>query len=111
MNMATASIEVSGPSAERIAGELYAALGNVLAPGESVSPAEMNRAADLVVAVIGLVFNGVAAAKTIWDWWESRRSEGVKASILLDDGTRVDLAGVDCTRLEIELERRVKSGH
>ena len=38
------------------------------APGDSVLPAELGRSADLVVAVIGLVFSGVGAAKTIWEW-------------------------------------------
>lgn len=89
--MATASIEASGPSAERLAGELHAALGAVLGSGEEVSRVEVSRSAELVVAVVGLVFSGVSAAKTVWDWWQSRRSEGVK----VDDGTHVDLAGVD----------------
>jgi pantothenate kinase len=106
MDMATASIEVSGLSAERLAGELHAALGAVLGPGEGVSRVEVSRSAELVVAVVGLVFSGVSAAKTVWDWWQSRRSEGVKVIIVFDDGTHVDLAGVDRGRLEIELERR-----
>lgn len=108
--MATASIEVSGPSAERLAGELRAALGEVLGPGEDVSPVELDRSAELVVAVIGLVFSGVSTAKTIWDWWQGRKADGIKVRIVFDDGTLVDLSGVDGAQLEIELERRVRSG-
>jgi hypothetical protein len=109
--MATASIEVSGPDAGRLAGELQAALAAAVHSGDSVSPVEVERSAELVIAIIGLVFSGVGAAKTIWDWWHDRRSEGVKVKILLDDGTQVDLAGVDQKQLEIALDRRTTSGH
>jgi hypothetical protein len=103
--MATASVEVSGPDAHGAARALVGELG----PGVSVSAVEVDRSADLVVAVIGLVFSGVAAAKTIWDWWTARRSEGVKVRIVFEDGTVVDLAAVDQKQLEIELERRTGS--
>jgi hypothetical protein len=53
--MATASIEVSGPNAERLAGELQAALVTATHPGDSVSPVEVERSAELVIAIIGLV--------------------------------------------------------
>ena len=109
--MATASIEVSGPNAERLAGELRTVLATAIQPGGSVSPVEVERSADLVIAIIGLVFSGVDTAKTIWDWWHARRSEGVKVKILLDDGTQVDLSGVDHKQLEIVLGRRTSSGH
>ena len=108
--MATASIEVSGPNAERLAGELQAALVTATQPGDSVSPVEVERSAELVIAIIGLVFSGIGTAKTIWDWWHSRRSEGVKVKILLDDGTQVDLSGVDQKQLEIALDRRTPPG-
>ena len=106
--MATASIEVSGPNAERLAGELRAALVTAIPAGGSVSPVEVERSADLVIAIIGLVFSGVGTAKTVWDWWHDRRSEGVKVKILLDDGSQVDLSGVDQTQLEITLDRRTR---
>jgi hypothetical protein len=109
--MATASIEVSGPDAERLAGELQAALVTAIEPGNSVSPVEVERSADLVIAIIGLVFSGAGTAKTIWDWWHARRPEGVKVKILLDDGTQVDLSGVDQKQLEIVLARRTPPGH
>jgi hypothetical protein len=109
--MATASIEVSGPNAERLAGELRAALVTAISPAGSVSPVEVERSADLVIAIIGLVFSGVGTAKTIWDWWHDRRSEGVKVKILLDDGTEVDLSGVDQGQLEIVLDRRTPPAH
>ena len=109
--MATASIEVSGPNAERLAGELQAALAAAVQPGDSVSPVEVERSAELVIAIIGLVFSGVGAARTIWDWWHARRPAGVKVKILLDDGTQVDLSGVDQKQLEIALDRRTTPGH
>ena len=40
-----------------------------------------------------------------------RRSEGVKVKILLDDGTQVDLSGVDQKQLEIAVDRRSTSRH
>jgi hypothetical protein len=110
-DMATASIEVSGPNAERLAGELRAGLVTASSPGGSVSPVEVERSADLVIAIIGLVFSGVGTAKTIWDWWHDRRPEGVKVKILLDDGTEVDLSGVDLEQLEIVLDRRTPPRH
>jgi hypothetical protein len=106
-----ASVEVSGPDAERLTGELRAALVTAVQPGDSVSPVEVDRSADLVVATIGLVFSGVGTAKTIWDWWHGRRSAGVKVKILLDDGNQVDLSGVDQKQLEIILDRRTPPGH
>jgi len=108
--MATASIEVSGPNAERLAGELRAALVTAIPAGGSVSPVEVERSADLVIAIIGLVFSGVGTAKTVWDWWHDRRSEGVKVKILLDEGTQVDLSGVGQEQLEIILDRRTPPG-
>lgn len=109
--MASASIEVSGPDARRLAGVLQAALATAVEPGDSVSPVEVERSADLVVAVIGLVFSGVGAARTIWDWWHGRRAEGVKVKIVLDDGVQVDLSGVDQGQLEIVFDRRATPGH
>jgi len=108
--MAAASIEVSGPNAERLAGELQAALATAIQPGESVLPVEVERSAELVIAIIGLAFSGVGTAKTIWDWWHDRRSQGVKVKILLDDGTQIDLSGVDQKQLEIILDRRTLPG-
>jgi hypothetical protein len=110
IDMAAASIEVSGPNAERLAGELQAALATAIEPGDSVSPVEVERSADLVIAIIGLVFSGVGTAKTIWDWWGGRRSEGVTVKILLDDGIQVDLSGVDQKQLEVVLDRRTLPG-
>jgi hypothetical protein len=110
-DMASASIEVSGPNAERQAGELRAALVTAVPPGGNVSPVEVERSAEMLIAIIGLVFSGVGTAKTIWDWWHDRRSEGVKVKILLDDGTQVDLSGVDQEQLEIVLDRRTPPGN
>jgi hypothetical protein len=84
---------------------LHAVLAASARPGESVSPVEVQRSAELVVAVIGLVFAGVGTAKTIWDWWHSRRPEGVAVTILLSDGTRLDVPQVGRGRLEIVFQQ------
>lgn len=109
--MVAASVEVSGRDAERLAGELRAVLAAAAGPGDSVSPVEVERSADLVIAIVGLVFSGVGTAKTIWDWWHARRPEGVTVRILLDDGSRVELSGVDEGQLEIALARRTLPGN
>jgi hypothetical protein len=109
LNMATASIEVSGPNAEHLARELRATLATTAQPGDSVSPVEVERSVELAVAVVGLVFSGISTAKTIWDWWNARRSEGVSVKILLADGSQIDLSQVDQNQLQIELERRTSS--
>ena len=106
--MASASVQVSGQGAEQLARELQAVLRSNAASADSVSPVEVDRSAELVIAVIGLVFAGVDAAKTIWDWWQSRRSTGVTVKILLDDGAQVDLSGVDREQLQLEFGRRAK---
>jgi hypothetical protein len=106
IGMASASIEVSGPGAEWLAGELRVALATAVEAGDSVSPVEVERSAELVVAIIGLAFSGVGAARTIWEWWHDRRPQGVKVKILLDDGAEIDLSGVDQKQLEIVLDRR-----
>jgi hypothetical protein len=97
----TATLEVSGPEAARWAGELHAALATNARPGDYVSPVEVQRSAEMVIAVIGLVFAGVGSAKTIWDWWHSRRPEGTTVAILLSDGTRLDVSNVSQGQLEI----------
>ena len=104
--MGTATLEVSGPDAAQWAAELHTALAGSAGPGEGVSPVEVQRSAEMVIAVIGLVFAGVDAAKTIWDWWHSRRRpEGVTVRILLGDGTQLDLSQVSQDQLEMVFRR------
>jgi hypothetical protein len=110
IGMAVASVEVSGEHAERLAGELQAALSRAVGPAEGVSPVEVDRSPELVVAVFGVVFSGIQPAKTIWDWWQSQRSGGVTVRILLEDGSQVDLSGIDQRQLQVEFERRTKPG-
>ena len=81
--VATASIEVSGPDAEALARELRAVMAGAAREGETVSAVEVDRSPELVIAVIGLVFNGVSTARTLWDWWQARRPKGVTVRILL----------------------------
>jgi len=109
LNMATASIEVSGPDAERLARDLRASLTAGAEPGDSVSPVEVERSPELVIAIIGLAFSAVSTANTIWDWWRARRSEGITVKILLADGAQLDLSGMDQEQLEIEFQRRATS--
>ncbi|MBB5866867.1 hypothetical protein F4553_000246 [Allocatelliglobosispora scoriae] len=87
------------------AAELHATLTANMPPGDRVSPVELQRSAEMVVAVIGLVFAGVGTAKTIWDWWQSRRPEGVTVKILLGDGTQVNVSTTDQAELEIVFQR------
>ena len=103
--MGTATLEVSGTDAAHWAGQLHAALAASVQPGDSVSPVEVQRSAEMVIAVIGLVFAGVDMAKTIWDWWHSRRPEGVTVKILLSDGTRLELSNVSQGQLEITFQQ------
>ena len=104
--MGTATLEVSGAGAAQWASELHATLVANSQPGDSVSPVEVQRSAELVIAIIGLVFAGVGTAKTIWDWWLSRRRpEGVTIRILLADGTQLDLSNVSQGELEISFQQ------
>lgn len=103
--MGTATIEVSGAEAARQAADLHATLSAGARPAESVSPVEVDRSAEMVVAVIGVVFSGVSTAKTLWDWWQSRRRPGTSVNILLADGTRVDLSTVTQGELEITFQQ------
>jgi hypothetical protein len=99
--MGTAIVEVSGVQATQWAAQLHAVLTANAQPGDNVSPVEVQRSAEMVIAVIGLVFAALATAKTIGDWWHSRRREGVAVTILLSDGTRVNLSDVSQDQLEI----------
>jgi hypothetical protein len=103
--MGTATLEVSGPDAARWAAELCAELTANAQPDERVSPVEVQRSADVVIAVIGLVFSGVGTAKTIWDWWHARRAKGATVRILFSDGTQLDLSNVDQGELEITFQQ------
>lgn len=103
--MGAVTVEVSGADAAHWAAELRATLVANVQPGGSVAPVELQRSAEVVVAVIGLVFAGVGAAKTIWDWWQSRRPRGVTVTILLGDGTQIDVSGVSQAQLEIIFQR------
>ena len=102
--MGIATLEVSGPDAARWAGELHARLAAGARPGDSVSPVEVQRSAEMVIAVVGLVFSGIDAAKTIWDWWQERRDD-VSVRILLADGTQLELSGVSEGQLEISFRK------
>jgi hypothetical protein len=103
--MGTATLEVSGADAAHWAAELHGALAANAQPGDSVSPVEIQRSAEMVIAVVGLVFAGVDTAKTIWDWWHSRRTEGATVRILFSDGTQLDLSNVSQGQLEITFQR------
>jgi hypothetical protein len=106
--MGGATIEVTGPDAERLARELRAALVAAAEPGQQVAPVEVTRSAELVIAVIGLVFSGASTAKTMWDWWRPRQPSGVTVNVLLADGTRIDLSETTPTQLQTELEQRTE---
>lgn len=103
--MGTATVEVSGVDAARWAAELRGALAANARPGDTVSPVEVERSAEMVIAIVGLVFAGVDTAKTIWDWWHSRRPDGVTVRILLSDGTQLDLSTVEQGQLEITFQQ------
>jgi hypothetical protein len=103
--MGTATVEVSGAQATQWAAQLHAVLTANAQPGDIVSPVEVQRSAEMVIAVIGLVFAGVDTAKTIWDWWHSRRPEGVTVKILLSDGTRLNVSQVSHDQLEIVFQQ------
>lgn len=105
--MGAARVEVSGADAARWAAELHAALAAKAAKGDSVSPVELQRSPELVVATIGLVFAGVGTAKTMWDWWHSRQPQGVTVTVLFDDGTRVDVSTADQAGLEIVFQQAI----
>src|SRR4051794_30687598 len=105
--MGTATVEVSGVLAAQRAAELHTVLAANARPGERVSPVEVQRAADTVIAVIALVFAGVDTAKTIWDWWSARRRDGATVKILLGDGTQVDVSHVSREQLESILQRAI----
>lgn len=107
--MGRASIEVSGPRAEQIAGDLRETLAASEEAAVSVSAVEVERSAELVIAFISLVFSGVGAAKTLWDWWRPQASQGVTVRVVFDDGTGVDLSKIDQAQLEAELQRRAGS--
>ena len=105
--MDTATVEVSGAGAANLAAELQAALAANVQPGEIVSPVEVRRSAELVIAAIGLVFSGVDAAKKVWDWWQSRRPQGVTVRILLANGTQVDVSNISQAELEKIVQQAV----
>ncbi|MFI7600982.1 tetratricopeptide repeat protein, partial [Actinoplanes sp. NPDC049681] len=105
--MGTATVEVSGAQAEQWAVDLQAVLAATAQPGDSVSPVEVQRSAELVIAALGLVFAGIDSAKTIWDWWHSRRPDGATVTILLGDGTQIDLSNVSQDQLEAIFQRAV----
>ena len=105
--MGTATVEVSGVLAAQRAAELHTVLAANAGRGERVSPVEVQRSAEAVIAVIALVFAGVDTAKTIWDWWHTRRPQGATVKILLGDGTQVDLSGISREQLESILQRAI----
>jgi hypothetical protein len=108
--MATASIEVQGRMLNVWLGSCTLPWAGQFSLARRFTPVEMERSTELLIAVIGLVFSGVGTAKTIWDWWRARRSQGVKLKVLLDDGAEVDLSDVDQQQLELEFERRAELG-
>jgi len=96
--MATASVEVSGPDAERLAGQLRAVLVTANESGQRLAGrgGAVGRFGDCHYRT-GIQRGG--------------EPEGVKVRILLDDGTQVDLSDVDQQQLEIAFARRTAPGH
>ncbi|MEU7970472.1 hypothetical protein AB0B48_00325 [Micromonospora sp. NPDC049089] len=109
--MGNATVEVSGAQAAHWAAELRSALIGAIGPDDSVSPVQVQRSAEMVIAVIGLVFSGVEVAKTIAEWWSARRREGVAVTVLLPDGTRIELAEGSQARLEIAMRQEGTEPH
>ena len=105
--MVTATVEVSGVQAQSWAAELQTVLAGRVRPGESVSPVQVERDAGLTVAIIALVFAGVDTAKTIWDWWHEQRPAEAVVTILLADGTRIEVSGVGRAELDGIVQRAV----
>jgi ferric-dicitrate binding protein FerR (iron transport regulator) len=103
--MGSATVEVSGPQATGWATELRTALTAAAGPNDSVSPVQVQKSAEMVIAVIGLVFSGIEVAKTITEWWQSRRAQGAAVTVLLPDGTRIELADGSQARLEIAMRQ------
>src|ERR1044071_2372645 len=106
--VASASIEVAGADAERLAGSLHDVLEKAAEHGDTVGAVEVERSTEVIVAIIGLAFSGVGTAKVIWDWWRASKTTDAKIIIHLDDGTRIELSGVDQRTLEAALSRRVR---
>ncbi len=105
--MVDAMVRVTGPKAGQVAGELRGRL----ASGGDVGAVEVEKSAELVIAVVSLAFSGVGTAKTIWDWWLSRKGDdgkgdGVAVRIVFGDGEQVDLSQVDGGQFETIIERR-----
>ncbi len=105
--MVTATVEVSGGRAQAWAAELQAVLAGRARPDEIVSQVQVLRDAGLSVAIIALVFAGVDTAKTIWDWWRETRPEETTVTILLADGTRIEVSGVSREELDALVQRAV----
>lgn len=103
--MGTATVEVSGAYATQWAADLHAVLEANAEPGDRVLPVEVDRSAELVVAVIGLVFAGVGTAKTLWDWWQAGRRENGAVKVQFSDGTTVELSGANLEQLEIVFQQ------
>lgn len=103
--MASLLLQLSGRDAESEAADLRGVLADSVGADASVSGVELDRSADLVVALIAITFEGVGAAKALWDWWQTRRAKGVTVRLILEDGRTLNLATVDQEQLVIELER------
>jgi hypothetical protein len=109
--MVDATIQVTGVDAPVWAEDLRRELTAGQTAGDHVGSVEVERSAELVMAVIGLAFSGVSTAKTIWDWWQaSKKTKGggeqVTVRIVFGDGEQVDLSSVDEGQLQVIVERR-----
>lgn len=109
--MGVATVEVSGAQATQWAAELHAVLAANTAPGDSVSPVEVQRSAAVVIAVIGLVFSGIGTAKTLWEWWQARHKDAGTVTIVFSDGTRIALSDVSQQQLEIVFQQTGTEQH
>ena len=116
--MVSVSIELAGLDAASEAAELRAMLLQRAEAGTRVGPVEVERSAELVIAVVALAVSGVSAAKDLRDWWQSRQSAAPKdhttgasngqtrVKVVFDDGTRIELGATDAQELEIEFQKR-----
>lgn len=110
MAVVDVTVQVMGRDAQGQAEGLRRALVAGQQAGDRVGPVQVERSAELVMAVIGLAFSGVGTAKTIWDWWQARNDsgddDGVRVRVVFVDGESVELSSVDEAGLTVIVERR-----
>ena len=101
--MGAIHIEISGQDAEGTASDLRAALLRSL-DSTMVSELDIEKSVDPLV-LMSVSFVGSQLATALWRWWDNRKPQTSRITIVFEDGERIELLETSQALLELRIEQ------